>query len=443
MDTVCMKLQPGSELRFDVPASGKQDTCVELQPESHQFAEMLGAEMAPGHKYQLYPGSSCSVFTWHGCSVKVENVAAGECYRADQNPMPDYALAHSWLEKMRRTAKEAKVEDGADPAIGPRVLVCGPPDSGKATLARMLVNYAARLDWQLTYADLDVSLNSIAVPGSIAAVPVDCPVPIDEGFSFFPPLCFHFGHTAIESNERLYGELVAKMGQIVRRRDAAEEVAQGGLVVKAMADGGRQDMRRLLHIIDSFDIRQVFVMGDDRLHAQLRQLRDSTELGSAASQRGKFTIHLLPKSGGCVNRGPERRKQLRDRALNVYFRGWEHTGMRLLSSNYCAKFKKLQLVRIGAVLPTQMEGILPIGDISALNPLEHSVVRPTKELVSLIVALSQANTPEEAATAPVYGFAQVQDVNEEEQTVSLLIPSPAKELLTSVLLIGEVRGPTA
>jgi len=47
----------------------------------------------------------------------------------------------------------ASSRDGA----GPRVLLVGPPDVGKTTIARILANYAARQNSQPIYVDLDVS----------------------------------------------------------------------------------------------------------------------------------------------------------------------------------------------------------------------------------------------------------------------------------------------
>lgn len=49
----------------------------------------------------------------------------------------------------------------------------GPHDSGKSTTARILSAYATRLDRTPIFADLDVGLGALSVPGCIGAIPLD------------------------------------------------------------------------------------------------------------------------------------------------------------------------------------------------------------------------------------------------------------------------------
>ena len=71
-------------------------------------------------------------------------------YISNDTPMLSYLNVHAALEQHREAATAAAA--AAAPAAagnpqagnGPRVIVCGPPDVGKSTLARLLVNYAAR-----------------------------------------------------------------------------------------------------------------------------------------------------------------------------------------------------------------------------------------------------------------------------------------------------------
>eukprot|EP01065_Artemidia_motanka_P029913 TRINITY_DN35977_c0_g1_i1.p1 TRINITY_DN35977_c0_g1~~TRINITY_DN35977_c0_g1_i1.p1 ORF type:complete len:471 (+),score=170.61 TRINITY_DN35977_c0_g1_i1:80-1414(+) len=432
-------LVPGSELRFEVPAGSPTYGTVRLIADPGKFAEVCGAELAPGHTYTFPPGTNASVFTWHGCRVRLTGIDTDLVYRADNPPMTAYARTHGYLEKMRQMAKSGHADSG------PRVLICGPPDTGKATIARLLVNYAARLNWDLTYVDLNVANNSIAVPGCVAAVPVDLPVPIDEGFSAFPAITYYYGDTKLEGgNEQLYSELVGKLAaDVAERAEANDRAAQGGVVVKAMAcGGGKQSIKLLMQIARAFRITTVLVTGDDRLYAQLRRDLDTTQLGSAASLQGgnwgkKPSATELPKSGGCVSRSEAARVHEHNQSLEIYFRGWEH--MRLHSSIFRTSWSKVSIVRVGAALPTRMDGLLPVDGTSALNPLEATPVTPSKELEDCVLALSQSETVEGVALAPVYGFARVVAVSLEKEEIDLLIPSPAKQLLSTILVVGEVR----
>lgn len=78
---------------------------------------------------------------------------------------------------------------------GPRVIVVGPTDSGKSTLARMLLSWAAKQGWKPTFVDLDIGQGSITIPGCIAATPIELPIDPVEGIPLDMPLVYFHGHT--------------------------------------------------------------------------------------------------------------------------------------------------------------------------------------------------------------------------------------------------------
>ena len=75
--------------------------------------------------------------------------------------------------------------DNEATTFGPRVLIMGPTNSGKATLAKILSNFSVRCGHNPILADLDTNLNMITVPGCVAAVGMH----FIFFFDFF--LCFH------------------------------------------------------------------------------------------------------------------------------------------------------------------------------------------------------------------------------------------------------------
>lgn len=79
---------------------------------------------------------------------------------------------------------------------GPRVIVVGPTDSGKSTLTKMLLSWAAKQGWKPTFVDLDVGQGSITIPGAIAATPIEMPLDPVEGFPLDMALVYYFGHIA-------------------------------------------------------------------------------------------------------------------------------------------------------------------------------------------------------------------------------------------------------
>jgi polyribonucleotide 5'-hydroxyl-kinase len=52
-------------------------------------------------------------------------------------------------------------------------MIVGPHDHGKSSVAQILTAYAARLDRTPVYIDLDVGLNTLAIPGCISAAVMD------------------------------------------------------------------------------------------------------------------------------------------------------------------------------------------------------------------------------------------------------------------------------
>ena len=66
---------------------------------------------------------------------------------------------------------------------GPRVLILGAANSGKASLAKILSNYGLRSQYYPLLVDLDCSLNMISIPGTIAAVTICEPIDVENGFN--------------------------------------------------------------------------------------------------------------------------------------------------------------------------------------------------------------------------------------------------------------------
>lgn len=74
-------------------------------------------------------------------------------------------------------------------------MVVGPTDSGKSSLSKMLLSWAAKQGWKPTFIDLDIGQGSITIPGCIAATPIEMPIDPVEGIPLEMPLVYFFGHT--------------------------------------------------------------------------------------------------------------------------------------------------------------------------------------------------------------------------------------------------------
>lgn len=149
------------ECEYRVEVSAAAEVRLKLKSGS---AELFGVELAIDSEY-VFRDRKLAVFTWYGCSLEVSG-APEVAYTSDETPMNSYLNVHAQLQRRRELAS-------AKHASGPRVLVCGPVDSGKSTLAQLLTNYALRLGEKPTLVDLDVGGGSLSVPGTIAATPLD------------------------------------------------------------------------------------------------------------------------------------------------------------------------------------------------------------------------------------------------------------------------------
>lgn len=77
---------------------------------------------------------------------------------------------------------------------GPRVIIVGDTDSGKSTLAKMLLSWAANDGCKPTFVDLNIGQSSITIPGTIAATSVETPMDPVEGLPLHKALVHYFGH---------------------------------------------------------------------------------------------------------------------------------------------------------------------------------------------------------------------------------------------------------
>jgi polyribonucleotide 5'-hydroxyl-kinase len=138
-------LQAEEELRLEVPHTSRECSITLLKGS----CELWGLELALGHEYCISGGFKWALFTWHGCVLQVEkqdddDAAAAEdmVYVSDETTANvAYVNTHAQLEVLR---DEALAKEGA----GPRVLIVGPPECGKSSLAKVLIAYG-ELSWIL------------------------------------------------------------------------------------------------------------------------------------------------------------------------------------------------------------------------------------------------------------------------------------------------------
>jgi len=186
-------LEKETELRFEAQAEH-----VKLRLLSGT-AEIFGTELVKDRDY-TFVLTHVSVFTWSGARVSLSGSFVGS-YTAKETPMLSYLNTHAAIDRRRQ---QAAVENQR----GPRVMIVGPPNVGKSTLAKMLASYAARTGRRPLYIDLDVGEGAAAIPGAFTAVSIDRPVDVESGFLSFNPVCYHYGDVEIGKSFRHFCAVV-------------------------------------------------------------------------------------------------------------------------------------------------------------------------------------------------------------------------------------------
>ncbi|KAI9502057.1 Cleavage polyadenylation factor subunit clp1 [Coemansia spiralis] len=389
-------LVAGEEFRFEVDFKNK----IELRLKNGH-AEYFGAELGPLATY-AFTGENGAVFSWQGCTLEI----TGECqaYVGTETPMGSYINTHMALQQQRVSG------------VGPRVMIVGPNDSGKTSLARVLINYAVRQGVRPIFVSLDPLNASVTVPGTLSATPMTKVVGIEAGFmgnAPMTPLVWQFGHDTPSDNPALFKLLVDRLAAAVDRRADAS-----GLII----DTRGTDMD---HAIQKLRITTLLVIGDERMyHAVLQKYPE-------------LQVVKLSRSGGTVSRDPVFRQQANARAIRQYFYGT--TGEPAMSFSTVAGFQDTKVVMAeSGVAPSST---LPVGEEPRLEDTRVVAV-DNETLTHAILAITNVDSDKDldegVLGAQAVGFVNVTRVDTEKERFTMISPVPGR-LPKRVLLYGNVK----
>ncbi|CAN1153101.1 Protein CLP1 homolog [Linum perenne] len=368
-----VKLEKESELRIE--AANEAPLQLRLL---NGTAEIFGTELPPEIWLTFPPRLKFAVFTWYGATLELDGATETD-YTADETPMVSYVNVHAILDGRRNQAK-ASFSGDSEPVQGPRVIVVGPTDSGKSTLSRMLVSWAAKQGWKPTYVDLDIGQGAITIPGCIAATPIELPIDPVEGIPLDMPLVYFYGHTTPSQNVELYKTLVKELAEILEKQFTGNaESRSAGMVINTMG----------------------WIEGvgyEEKLFSMLRDVLRS---------KPNVDVVKLQKSGGVVSRSPKLRQKSRSYKIREYFYGISND---LSPHSNIANFNDLLVYRIGGG-PQAPRSALPIGADPVSNPLRVTTVNIDHDLLHVILAVSYAQEPDQIVSSNVAGFIYVTDID--------------------------------
>ncbi|MCL7022590.1 hypothetical protein MKW94_021063 [Papaver nudicaule] len=412
-----VKLEKECEFRIEVG-----ETPLRLRLVSGT-AEVFGTELPPEIWLTFHPRLKFAVFTWYGATLEMDGTTETD-YTADETPMITYVNVHAVLEGRRKRAKASSTTN-PDSSQGPRVMVVGPTDSGKSTLSRMLLSWAAKQGWKPTFVDLDIGQGAITIPGCIAATPVEMPIDPVEGIPLEMPLVHYFGHTTPSVNVELYKVLVKELSLTLERQfTGSSEARAAGMVINTMGWIEGVGYELLLQAIDAFSVTVVLVIGQEKLCSMLKDV---------LKNKPNVDVVKLQKSGGVVSRNPKLRQKSRSYKIREYFYG---IGNEFAPHSNIASFSDLSVYRVGGG-PQAPRSALPIGAEPTADPTRLVPVNINHDLLHLVLAISFAKEADEIISSNVAGFIYVTDIDIPRKKITYLAPA-AGDLPSKFLIVGSL-----
>ncbi|CAG5107545.1 Similar to CLP1: Polyribonucleotide 5'-hydroxyl-kinase Clp1 (Gallus gallus) [Cotesia congregata] len=400
-------LDPESELRFEVNEKDEKVT-LELK---NGLAEVFGAELIKGKKYEFGFGHKIGVFTWQGCTVEFTGKTVA--FVEKKTPMALYLNCHAALERMREFAEK-------DNSTGPIVMIAGPQDVGKSTLTKIFLNYAARMGRRPTFVDLDVGQGQITIPGIIGALPIDKPSDVVDGFNTQGSVGFHFGHKGPGMNMPLYNHLVSRIAEVCSdRMEANKKEKAGGIIINTCGWILKKGYRILTHIAQAFEVDVIIVLDHEKLYnALVKDIPDFVK------------VILLPKSSGVVNRGTPYRRITRNLRIDEYYYGTKRT---LTPHSFDVKWSDVKIFSVGPLSNSQ--------EVSKNKATKLIPVVPGPNLKKHILSISLADpNKDDIVQTNIAGFVCITNVDVAKQTMTILSPLPGP-LPNNVLLLSSITYP--
>ena len=174
--------------------------------------------------------------------------------------MIEYANVHFALETMRQEAKAM----GND---GPRVLILGPENAGKTSLAKILTAYATKVGRQPIVVNLDPTEGMLSPPGALTATAFRTMLDVEEGWGNSPmsgpspvpvklPLVYFYPMQSPLEADAVYRPITSRLALSVMGRLAEDEDSrETGIIVDTpgiLSQGKPGALEMIHHIVTEF-----------------------------------------------------------------------------------------------------------------------------------------------------------------------------------------------
>ncbi|KAL8787288.1 MAG: hypothetical protein Q9195_007847 [Heterodermia aff. obscurata] len=390
-------------------------------------AEIFGTELAPKQTYK-FTGAKAAIYTWHGCRIEVKGDFESQ-YIADETPMTMYTNLHFALERIREQAT-------VNMSQGPRILILGPSDAGKTSLAKILTAYASRAGRQPVTVNLDPTEGMLTMPGTMSTAAFSSVIDVEQGWGSSPttgptqvpvklPLVYYYGLANPEENPDVYKPLVTRAAlSVMNRFQEDEEARVTGCIIDtpgAISQGKRMyDLVK--HIISEFSVSVLVTLGSERLASEMAHRFHGQKAGTSES----ITVLKLDKSGGCVDRDYEYMQQTQRAQLREYFHGERSNSLSPHTQQVdFDQFTIFKIIDSSALLSS----LLPGGEEEDAASAIYEQVMPSPEMQNSVLAIVDAernDPPQSVREASVIGFIHISEVDEKKKKVKLLSPASGR-----------------
>lgn len=442
-------------------------------------AEIFGSELSPNISYVFKESMKFAIATYQGCKLSYTTTSSLDSeYISDETILKQVMNLHFAVENLSKNNKRS------------RILIIGPKDCGKTSLARTLTSYSLKTSNKLPYlVNLNPKLPHFAISSQLTAAkiydaldPETCTM--GETFTTGPgtglyrsqiPLVKNFGLENFSDNLELYKCLISELSADVESKIQTVG-SDSGTVIVDTPPLNVSNWKLIQHIVNSFKINLILVVGNERLLVDLRKKLTLSD---------DVAMIKMPRSSGCIEKEPKYERDLQQRAIKQYFYGVERSQLNPFtlhcSINDFIFLKPIEVDTNNAEFMNFMSGDAdddaePAVSDDDYNPTANSgivspsaskfktmfqkVDHPTEmDLTNVILSIvddknidfakmaSSKMTEEEklaeynkhVISKSVLGFSYVTGCDNDTGKLKLLIPSPVASMPGKILIITQMR----
>lgn len=281
-------------------------------------AEIFGSELSPDLTYVFKEEMKFAVATYHGCKISYTcTVPLDLEYISEETILKQMLNLHLAIENCSVGGKY------------PRILIIGPKDSGKTSLARTLAAYALKTsEKQPMLINLDPHLPHFGIASQLSVAKLYDSLDIEtstiaESLTTGPgtglyrsqvPHLKCFGLEKFNENLELYKSLISELSvELDAKMKASKDC---GTVIIDTPSFNVSDWKLIQQIVDIFHVDLLLVVGNERLLVDLRK---------KLTLESNVTMIKTPRSSGCIEKEAKYERDLQQRSIRQYFYGVERS----------------------------------------------------------------------------------------------------------------------